>query len=85
MGIVFLVLSRLCFAWIVIYVLFSLRSAFWVGSRHGRGLIMLEFRSHRARGAREAARARLLRRMALVAVLALPAGIASFIASAAML
>ena len=85
MGIVFMVLSRLCLAWIVIYVIFSLRSAFWAGSRHSSGLILLEFQSDRARGPKETARARLLKRMALVAVLAFPVGIASFIASAAML
>lgn len=85
MGIALMVLSRLCFAWIVIYVIFSLVSALWAGARHSCAMILLEFQSHRARGQREAARARLLKRMALVAVLAFPVGIASFIASAAML
>jgi hypothetical protein len=45
-------------------------------------MILLEFQSHRARGARETARTRLLQKMRLFAILALPAGIASFIASA---
>jgi hypothetical protein len=84
MSIAFSILSKLCFAWIVVYVVFSLRSAMWAGARHSRGLLLLEFQSHRARGPRETARARLLKRMALLAILALPAGVASLIASAAL-
>lgn len=81
MGIVLMVFSRLCLAWFVIYVLFSLRSALWAGARHNCGFIMLEFQAHRARGTKEAARARLLKRMGLAAALALPVSVASFVAS----
>lgn len=77
-----LILSKLCFAWIVIYAIVSIRSGMWAGARHSRGLVLLEFQPYRARGSREIARARLLKKMALLAVLALPIGIVSFIASA---
>jgi hypothetical protein len=77
-----LIVSRLCVAWIVVYALFSLRSAFWAGARHSRAMLLLEFQPHRARGPKEVARARLLRRLAWSAALALPLGIATFIAGA---
>jgi len=84
MGITLSILSKLCFAWIIVYLAFSFQSAIWAGARHSSGLVMLELQPHRARGNREAARAKLLRRMALSAVLALPLGIVSFIAGLAI-
>ena len=84
MSVALLVVSRLCILWVVVYGLFSLRSAFWAGARHSGGMLMLEFQPHRARGPKEMARARLLRKLAWSAVLALPLGIATFIASAVM-
>jgi hypothetical protein len=84
MSITLLVISRLCVVWIVIYVLFSLRSALWAGARHSGGILLLEFQPHRARGPKELARARLLRRLAWSAALALPLGIATFVAGVAM-
>jgi hypothetical protein len=84
MGIALSTLSGLCFAWILVYLVFSFQSALWVGARHSGGFVVLEIQTHRARGAKEAARAKLLRRMALSAVLALPLGIASYIAGLAI-
>lgn len=81
MDIALSILSRLCIAWVIVYLFFSFLSAAWVGKRHGRSLVLLEFQPRRARGAREAGRARLLKWMGLCAVLALPVGIASAVAS----
>lgn len=79
-----IIVSRLCFLWIVFYALFSLRSALWAGARHNRGMLLLEFQPHRARGPRELGRSRLLRGLAWSAALALPLGIATFIAGVVM-
>jgi hypothetical protein len=84
MDIALSILSKLCFAWILVYLTFSFQSALWVGARHSRGFVILEFQPYRARGSREAARARLLKRMALSAALALPSGIISYIAGLAI-
>lgn len=73
------VLSRLCFVWIIVYLIFSFHSSLSVGARHSRGLVFLEFQPHRARGTREIAKAGLLQRMALCAALALTLGIATFV------
>lgn len=78
------ILSKLCFAWVLAYVAFSLQSALWAGARHRSGLVILELQPYRARGKKEAARARLLRRMALLAAVALPLGIASTVARLAV-
>jgi hypothetical protein len=75
-------LSKLCFVWIIAYLFFSLTSAAWAGRRHDQAMLFLEFESRRARGPRETARAKLLKRMALCTVLALPAGFALFLVSA---
>ncbi|MGF7135455.1 hypothetical protein P3T40_006963 [Paraburkholderia sp. EB58] len=77
MNITLLILSKLCFAWVLIYLAYSLQSALWAGARHSTGFLSLELQPWRARGKREAARARLLRRMALLAAVALPVGIVS--------
>ncbi|WP_124600633.1 hypothetical protein [Burkholderia sp. Bp8963] len=79
-----LILSRICFVWIAVYAITSVASGLWAGARHNQGLLLLELQSHRARGTKETARARTLKRMALLAILALPVGIASFIASAVL-
>ncbi|WP_124629375.1 hypothetical protein [Burkholderia sp. Bp9012] len=84
MNVALLILSRICFVWILTYLVFSAASGFWAGARHGEGLLLLEFQSRRARGSREVARARILKRMALSALFALPVAVASLIASAAM-
>lgn len=84
MSVALLVFSRICLVWILVYLAFSVASGIWAGARHGRALLLLEIQPHRARGSREVARARILRRMALSAMFALPVSIASFIASAAM-
>ncbi|AFJ90265.1 hypothetical protein MYA_5929 [Burkholderia sp. KJ006] len=47
-------------------------------------MLLLEFRPRRARGSREVARARVLKRMALSAVFALPIGVATLIAGIAL-
>ncbi|SDG18235.1 hypothetical protein [Paraburkholderia phenazinium] len=79
------ILSGLCFAWVLVYLAYSFRSAIWTGARHSGGFVVLELQPHRARGSREAARARLLKRMAISAVLALPLGIALSIVRLAIL
>lgn len=84
MNIALSILSGLCFAWVLIYLAFSFQSAIWAGARHSGGFVLLELQPHRARGSRETARARLLKRMALSAALALPLGIALSIARLAM-
>ncbi|WP_321806163.1 hypothetical protein [Burkholderia sp. BCC1993] len=84
MNVALLVFSRICFVWILVYLVFSTASGFWAGARHGQGLLLLEFQSRRARGSREVARARILKRMALSALFALPVAIASLVASAVM-
>jgi hypothetical protein len=84
MAIVLSILSKLCFAWIIAHVIFSFRSATWAGQRHYQALLFLEFKPHRARGHKETARARLLTRMGLCTLLALPIGIALLIASVAI-
>ncbi|MGF6245271.1 hypothetical protein P3T42_007049 [Paraburkholderia sp. GAS38] len=80
MNITLSILSKLCFAWVFVYLVFSFQSALWAGARHSRGWVSLEFQPYRARGKRETARARLLRRMALLAAVALPLGIVSTVA-----
>ncbi|KVF27676.1 hypothetical protein WJ07_05600 [Burkholderia vietnamiensis] len=84
MNVALLVFSRICFGWILVYLVFSVTSGLWAGARHHRALLLLEFQPRRARGSREAARARLLKRMALTAVFALPIGVAALIASAVL-
>ncbi|RQR30806.1 MULTISPECIES: hypothetical protein [unclassified Burkholderia] len=84
MNVALLIFSRICFVWILVYLVFSTASGLWAGARHGQGLLLLEFQSRRARGSREVARARILKRMALSALLALPVAIASLVASAVM-
>ncbi|MBU9296711.1 hypothetical protein KTD30_06000 [Burkholderia multivorans] len=79
-----LMLSRICLVWIVVYVIFSIVSGLWAGARHNQAMLLLELHAHRARGSKEIVRARTLKRMALLALLALPVGIASFIASAVL-
>lgn len=84
MNVALMIFSRICFVWILVYLVFSTASGLWAGARHGQGLLLLEFQSRRARGSREVVRARILKRMALSALFALPAAVVSFIASAAM-
>ncbi|HEV3425201.1 MAG TPA: hypothetical protein VG105_15765, partial [Paraburkholderia sp.] len=74
-------LSKACFAWVILYVVLSIRSALWIGSRHGGKVFLLEFQSRRARGKRESARARWLKAMGIGAALAMPVGIVAFVAS----
>ncbi|RQM44292.1 hypothetical protein EHZ19_29440 [Paraburkholderia bannensis] len=64
----------------MVYAVFSLRSAFWAGARHSGGLLLLEFQPDRARGRKEIARSRLMRRFAWSAIFALLLGAATFIA-----
>ena len=78
------ILSGLCFAWVLVYLVFSFQSAVWAGTRHNGGFVILELQPHRARGSREAARARLLKRMAVSAAVVLPLGIALSIAHLAI-
>ena len=84
MSVALLVVSRLCVVWIVGYALFSLRSGLWAGARQSCGMLLLEFQPRRARGPKEVARARMLKRLAWAAALALPLGIVTFIASVVM-
>lgn len=84
MNVALLIFSRICFVWVLVYLVFSGVSGLWAGARHGQGLLLLEFESRRARGSREVARARVLKRMALSALFALPAAVAALIASAVM-
>ena len=84
MNVALLIFSRICFVWILVYLVFSTASGLWAGARHGQGLLLLEFQSRRARGSHEVARARVLKRMALSALFALPVAIASLVASAVM-
>ncbi|MEW6342406.1 MAG: hypothetical protein RXR20_04690 [Paraburkholderia sp.] len=84
MDITLSILSKLCFAWVLVYLAFSLQSALWAGARHSSGLVILELQPHRARGKKEATRARLLRRMALLAVVALPLGIVATVVGLAI-
>jgi|GEM_PF-2886981 len=84
MNVALLIFSKICFFWILVYLVFSTASGLWAGARHGQGLLLLEFQSRRARGSREVVRARILKRMALSALFALPVAIASLVASAVM-
>lgn len=84
MNVALMIFSRICFVWVLVYLVFSAASGLWAGARHGQGLLLLEFQSRRARGSREMARARILKKMALSVIFALPAGIASLVASAVM-
>jgi hypothetical protein len=70
-------LALVCFAQTVVYVLWSLRSALWAARRHGGNYFHLEFAPHRARGKREAERAKTLRRMRTLACVVLPVGLAA--------
>lgn len=76
------ILSTVCVVCIFAYLTSTVISAVWVSIRHGGRYFHLEFQPHRARGSKEAARAKLLRRFRLFAVLAFPIGAASFLASA---
>ncbi|CAG9203500.1 MULTISPECIES: hypothetical protein [Burkholderia] len=84
MNVALLIFSRICFVWILVYLVFSVTSGLWAGARHGRAILLLEFRPRRARGSREVARARVLKRMALSAMFALPIGVATLIAGIAL-
>ncbi|MBK3745132.1 hypothetical protein PQR70_11910 [Paraburkholderia madseniana] len=75
------ILSKFCFGWTLVYLIFSLLSALKVGRRHFQPVIFLEFQPHRARGPWEAARAKLMMRMGLCTIFIVPVGIASFIVS----
>lgn len=72
-------LSKVCFALVIGYLLFSLQSAIWVARRHECKYFHLEYRPRRARGANENARLRQLIRMRFCATLALPVGIVAFV------
>lgn len=75
------IFSKFCFGWTLVYLIFSLLSALKVGRRHYQPLIFLEFQPRRARGAWEAARAKLMVRLGLCTIFLVPVGIASSIAS----
>lgn len=75
------ILSKFCFGWTLVYLIFSLLSALKVGRRHFQPVVFLEFQPHRARGPWEAARAKLMMRMGLCTIFIVPVGIASFIVS----
>jgi hypothetical protein len=74
-------LSWLCFAWCIYYVTFSCRTALWIGRRHNGRRFLLEFQPQRARGSKEATRAKLLRRIGLGAAVALPLGLCTLVVS----
>ncbi|NPT40335.1 hypothetical protein GNZ12_03200 [Paraburkholderia sp. 1N] len=75
------ILSKFCFGWTLVYLIFSLLSALKVGRRHFQPLIFLELQPRRARGPWETARAKLMMRVGLCTIFIVPVGIASFIAS----
>ncbi|MFM0235961.1 hypothetical protein [Paraburkholderia sediminicola] len=75
------ILSKFCFGWTLVYLIFSLLSALTVGRRHFQPLIFLEFQPRRARGPWEASRAKLMMRMGLCTIFIVPVGIASSIVS----
>lgn len=75
------ILSKFCFGWTLVYLIFSLLSALRVGRRHFQSLIFLEFQPHRARGPWEAGRAKLMVRMGRCTIFIVSIGIASFIAN----
>lgn len=74
-------LSWLCFGYCAFYIVVSLRTYFWVGTRHEGRLFFLELQPQRALGTTEAARARQLRRMRWLSLLAFPLGVALLFAS----
>ncbi|AFT90099.1 hypothetical protein BUPH_08443 (plasmid) [Paraburkholderia phenoliruptrix BR3459a] len=76
------IVSELCFAWVIIYLVFSLRTARWVSVRHGSRYFHLEFQPHRARGRTESKKAVLLKRMLWSAILAVLLGLGAMVASA---
>jgi hypothetical protein len=82
MSVTLWILSKFCFACAIGYLIFSFLSARWAAKRHDGRSLYLEFQPHRARGATEAARASLLRKMRLCAAVALPLGMASLVVSA---
>ena len=73
-------LSEICFGWVLVYLIFSVFSALKIGRRHYQSLIFLEFQPHRARGTWEAARAKLMMRLRLWAILGVAIGVTSFAA-----
>lgn len=75
---------KLCFAWVITYLVFSLRTARWVSARHGGRYFHLEFQPHRARGRTETKKAALLKRMLWSAILAVPLGLGAVVASAVL-
>ncbi|MFM0602904.1 hypothetical protein PQR05_00020 [Paraburkholderia sediminicola] len=79
MTIALLSFSRLCFVWCAFYLALSLQSAVWASKRHGSKTLFLEIQSYRASGKREKARAKLLRRVALGAIIAMPVGLACWL------
>ncbi|AUT52367.1 hypothetical protein C2L66_11220 [Paraburkholderia caribensis] len=76
------IVSKLCFAWVVAYLVFSEWSARWVSARHAGEYFHLEFQPRRARGRTETKKAALLKRMLWGAIVALPLGVAAMVASA---
>ncbi|SKD05587.1 hypothetical protein SAMN05445504_9539 [Burkholderia sp. CF099] len=76
------IVSKLCFAWVISYLVFSFRTARWVSARHGGRYFHLEFQPHRARGRTEAKKAALLKRMLWSAILAILLGLGAMVASA---
>ncbi|ASW01790.1 hypothetical protein CJU94_26975 [Paraburkholderia aromaticivorans] len=73
------ILWKLCFAWSLIYLVTSLRTAFWISRRRGSGLIFLELHPGRAIGKTETAKARSLRRMGFSATVSMLLGITSWL------
>jgi hypothetical protein len=71
------ILANFCFGLAIVYLVCSVFSALKVGRRHYQPLIFLEFQPHRARGAWELSRAKLMMRLRLWAILSVLIGIAS--------
>jgi hypothetical protein len=82
MSITLWILSKFFFACAIGYLIFSFFSARKAAKRNSGRSIYLEFQPHRARGATEAAMARLLRKARLYATVALAIGIVSLVVSA---
>lgn len=81
MSVTLWIISKLCFASAIAYLIFSFLSARWAAKRHGGRSVYLEFEPQRARGAVEFVRVRLLKKMRLCATMALLIGIVSLLAS----
>lgn len=81
MGIAFSTLSRLCFAWIIVYLIFGFLYSTWTVIQHLNRLVRIEIRSRRECRSMDAVWRRVLREMRRYAAAVLRVGIMSYCVS----